>query len=72
MESFKPDTQNLKPEIQSWRDLEVWKTAHGAVLRVYELTKSFPAEERYRLVDQICRAAASVPANIAEGKVEIR
>jgi four helix bundle protein len=66
----KPKAQDLAPntQITSWKDLEVWKVAHAAVLRVYELTKSFPSEERYRLIDQLCRAAASIPANIAEGK----
>lgn len=54
--------------LETWRDLEVWKKAHEGVLRIYQLTKSFPADERFRLIDQICRAAASVPANIAEGK----
>ena len=61
-------TQNLNRQIQSWKDLEVWKVAHDGVLRIYRVTKSFPADERFRLVDQLCRAAASVPANIAEGK----
>jgi four helix bundle protein len=58
-----PNTQ-----ITSWKDLEVWQLAHHSVLRIYAVTKSFPAAEGYRLVDQLCRAAASVPANIAEGK----
>ncbi|MGH7775351.1 MAG: four helix bundle protein [Candidatus Binatia bacterium] len=54
--------------MESWKDLEVWKVAHGLVLKVYEITKSFPNDERFRVTDQICRAAASVPTNIAEGK----
>jgi four helix bundle protein len=66
-EDPKPKTQDPTP-VTTWKDLEVWKVSHSAVLRVYELTKSFPAEERYRLIDQLCRAAASAPANIAEGK----
>jgi four helix bundle protein len=33
----------------------------------YRLTQKFPAAERYRITDQLLRAAASVPANIAEG-----
>ena len=55
-------------KIQSWHDLLVWQKAHAATLEVYRLTKSFPADERYRLTDQLCRAASSVPTNIAEGK----
>jgi len=55
-------------KIESWKDLEVWKLSHALVLRVYKSSKSFPADERFRLVDQLGRAAASVPTNIAEGK----
>jgi four helix bundle protein len=55
-------------KIESWKDLEVWKLSHALVLRVYEITKNFPPDERFRLTDQLCRAAASVPTNIAEGK----
>ena len=32
------------------------------------MTKTFPMDERYRLTDQLCRAASSIPTNIAEGK----
>ena len=55
-------------KIQSWRDLLVWQKAHAATLEVYRLTRKFPPDERYRLTDQLCRAAASIPTNIAEGK----
>ena len=55
-------------KIESWRDLIVWQKAHAATLGVYRITKSFPPEERYRLTDQLCRAASSIPTNIAEGK----
>ena len=51
----------------SFTDLEVWQKAHGLNVEIYETTKSFPDEERYRLVDQLCRASSSVTANIAEG-----
>lgn len=54
--------------IESWKDLEVWQKAHQQVLDVYKLTQKFPSVERFRLVDQLCRASASIPTNIAEGK----
>ena len=38
------------------------------VVVTYHLTRSFPPDERYRLTDQLCRASASVPTNISEGK----
>ena len=57
-----------KAQVESWKDLEVWKMAHRVVLEVYEITKSFPSSEQFRLTDQMCRAAMSVPTNIAEGK----
>ena len=50
-----------------WRDLEVWKLSHEMVLDVYRLTSSFPDHEKFRLTNQLCRAASSVPANIVEG-----
>jgi four helix bundle protein len=64
----KPNTENPRTQVESWRDLEIWQFAHKAVLIIYRLTERFPAVERFRLTDQLCRAAASVPANIAEGK----
>jgi len=50
-----------------WRELEVWKQAHAMTLATYKLTESFPDIERFRLTGQLCRSAASVPANIVEG-----
>ena len=47
--------------------LEAWQAAHQLVVHLYQVTRSFPAEERYGLCSQIRRAAFSIPANIAEG-----
>jgi len=47
--------------------LDVWSKAHQMTLKVYQATQGFPQKERYRLADQLCRSASSVPANIAEG-----
>lgn len=50
-----------------FENLEVWKKAHEFTLYVYKVTKNFPSEEKYSLVDQLKRAASSVPTNIVEG-----
>jgi len=52
--------------IRHFRDLDVYQNALATGLRVYELSKKFPAEERYALTDQIRRSSRSVCANIAE------
>lgn len=52
---------------QSFKELRVWQNAMNLAMRVFELTKDFPAAERYSLTDQIRRASRSVPANISEG-----
>jgi len=54
--------------MDNFTQLEVWQRAHGLVLEIYKVTERFPNTERFRLTDQLCRSAASVPANIAEGK----
>jgi len=53
--------------MKSHRDLDVWKRSIALVGEVYSVTRTFPAEEMYGLVNQIRRAAVSVPSNIAEG-----
>ena len=47
--------------------LDVWKMSIEMVTSIYEITKTFPSDERFGLVSQIRRAGVSVPANIAEG-----
>ena len=54
--------------MSDFAELDVWKKVHGLVLEIYKLTAGFPREERFRLTDQLCRSASSIPANIAEGK----
>ena len=53
--------------MKSFKDLEAWKK--GRVLRndISALTKTFPVEEKFKLVDQIIRASRSVTANLVEG-----
>jgi len=53
--------------MRNFRELKVWGKAHLLTLHVYKITKTFPSEERFGLTVQLCRAAASIPTNIAEG-----
>ena len=47
--------------------LVAWQRSHELVLAVYRISAAWPAAERYGLTAQVRRAAASIPANIAEG-----
>ena len=50
-----------------FENLEAWKAAHKLTIMIYKTTKNFPADEKFRLIDQICRSSSSVAANLAEG-----
>jgi four helix bundle protein len=51
---------------RSFRELQVYRTAMDAAMTVFEMTRTFPAEERYSMVDQVRRSSRSVCGNIAE------
>lgn len=51
---------------RSFRDLVVYKKAFKVAKTIFEVSKSFPKEERYALTDQIRRASRSIGAQIAE------
>jgi four helix bundle protein len=51
---------------KSFRELKVYQAARGAALQVFELSKTFPREERYALTDQIRRSSRAVKAMLAE------
>ena len=55
-----------KESIKSHKDLEVYQMAFDAAMKIFELSKKFPLEERYSLTDQIRRSSRSVCANMAE------
>jgi four helix bundle protein len=53
--------------MQRFTELKVWQRSHELTLEVYRVTASFPSAERFGLISQLRRAAASIPTNIAEG-----
>jgi four helix bundle protein len=52
--------------IRSYRELDVYRSAMQTAMQIFAITKSFPAEEKYSLVDQIRRSSRSVCTNVAE------
>ena len=57
-------------KINSYQDLLVWQKGLELAYLLYEITRSFPQEEKFGLTSQIRRAAVSVPSNIAEGQAK--
>ncbi|WP_437225240.1 four helix bundle protein [Planctomicrobium sp. SH661] len=56
--------------LKDYRDLNVWQKSMDLAVEAYSLTQSFPETERFGLISQAQRAAASIPANIAEGHAQ--
>lgn len=52
--------------INSYKELRVYQSSIEMAMEIFEITKDFPAEEKYSLVDQVRRSSRSVCANIAE------
>lgn len=59
--------QEKSRALKHFRDLEDYRLAFRCAMEVFEITKAFPAEERYALTDQIRRSSRSVCSNLAEG-----
>ena len=55
---------------QGFRDLIVYQKSYKLALEITEITKLFPKEEKYVLVDQVRRSSRSVPTNISEAWVK--
>jgi four helix bundle protein len=53
--------------INSAKELEVYKKAYTVAMKIFEISKSFPKEEKYSLTDQIRRSSRSVCLNLREG-----
>jgi len=57
---------NSNAAAKGFRELRVYQAARDAALRVFIVTKTFPQEERYALIDQVRRSSRAVKALIAE------
>ena len=57
----------MAKKIVTHQDLKVFKLAMESATKLFELSKSFPKEERFSLTSQMRAAARSVCANLAEG-----
>ena len=68
-ESYRLTADSLRHEEQmrDIRKYEVFQLADQLVLEVYRVSAKFPKTEMYGLTDQMRRAAASIPMNLAEG-----
>ena len=53
--------------MRDFREIQVWRKAHVLTLEIYKAVDSFPNDERYGLTQQLRKACASIPTNIAEG-----
>ena len=53
-------------KIRTHKDLRVFQLSFELAMEIFELSKSFPVEEKYSLTDQIRRSSRSVPTNISE------
>ena len=58
--------------IRNYKDLDVWQEGIELAVGVYEYTDLFPKYERFGISSQMCRAAVSIPSNIAEGQCKSR
>ncbi len=58
--------KTMTKQINRPQDLEAYRTAYDLAMRIFRLSKTWPADERYSLTDQIRRSSRSVNANLAE------
>jgi four helix bundle protein len=57
---------NRSKTLRHFRDLEVYQIAFESAMKIFKVTRTFPAEEKYSITDQIIRSSRSVCSNIGE------
>jgi four helix bundle protein len=59
-----------KEGMHNFRRLDIWSKSMDLVTEIYQLTNTFPSNERFGLISQMQRSAVSIPTNIAEGSAK--
>ena len=59
-------------KIESFKDLIVYQKAYKLAMEIFEISKSFPKEEKYSLIDQMRRSSRSVTSCLAESSAKRR
>lgn len=62
-----PRVREKRIIMKTVEELDVFKLSHSLSLEIFEITKTFPEEEKFGLISQMRRAAYSVPMNLMEG-----
>jgi four helix bundle protein len=52
-------------EYRGYRDLIVYQKSYKLAMEIFDVTRTFPKEEKYSLIDQIRRSSRAVPSNIS-------
>ncbi len=53
--------------MRNFKQLLIWQKGFQIAVKSFQLTSSFPREEKFGLSTQLTKAAVSIPSNIAEG-----
>ncbi|MBV5281396.1 MAG: four helix bundle protein [Paludibacter sp.] len=56
--------------MHNFRKLDIWLKSMDLVVEIYQLTNTFPNNEKFGLSSQMNRSAVSIPSNIAEGSAK--
>ena len=59
--------RGFQMQYPDFMNMSVWKKSIELILKIYEVTKNFPADERFGLVSDMRRAVNSISHNFAEG-----
>ncbi len=62
----KKGRMEMTKRINSVRVLNVYRLGFDVAMEIFELSKSFPVEEKFSLIDQVRRSSRSVCTNLSE------